>query len=77
MIEDLPESDYAILLNIVAILAYSIENDEPLAVKMETVQTILESMEVNKSLPELAIQETEDGYVKFGCVLVNGEENDA
>lgn len=67
------ESNYAILLLFVGLLAYSIENDEPMAVPSETVEKIMRSMAANNQVPQLAIEEDENGHIKFGCVLVEGD----
>lgn len=72
------ETSYGILLLFVSLLAYSVENNEPMAVKSETIEDIMRTMAANNQAPQLVIQENEgDGYIKFGCILVNGEQIDA
>ena len=67
------ETNYALLLLFVGLLAYSIENDEPMAVNSETIENIMKSMASNNQVPQLAIEEDGNGHIKFGCVLVEGE----
>lgn len=73
------ESSYGILLLFVSLLAYSIENNEPMSVKSETIEDILRSMAANNQVPQLVIQDNngDEKTIKFGCILVNGEENES
>lgn len=72
------ESSYGILLLFVSLLAYMVENDEPMAVKSDTIEDIMRSMAANNQVPQLVIQENEDGkYIKFGCILVDGEVDES
>jgi len=72
------ETNYGILLLFVSLLAYSVENGEPMAVKSETIEDIMKSMAANNQVPQLVIQENQEGddYIKFGCILVDGEMPD-
>lgn len=71
------ETNYGILLLFVSLLAYSVENGEPMAVKSETIENIMRSMAEQGQVPQLIVQDNgDDEYIKFGCILVNGEEVD-
>jgi hypothetical protein len=72
------ETNYGILLLFVSLLAYSMENGEPMAVKSETIEDIMKSMAANNQVPQLVIQENQDGgdYIKFGCILEKAEMTD-
>lgn len=68
-------TNYGILLLFVSLLAYSVENNEPMAVKSETIEEIMKAMAANNQVPQLVIQENQEGddYIKFGCILVGAE----
>lgn len=72
------ETNYGILLLFVSLLAYSVENGEPMAVKSETIENIMRSMAENSQVPQLVIQDNGDTeYIKFGCILTKGEEDES
>lgn len=76
--EDLNVDEGMVTLAMV-LLAYMIENDEPLAVRMETVEMLFETVIKSGRIPQFILHESEDGkYLKAGTTLVdeNGEVTD-
>lgn len=67
---------YGMLLIHISFLAYSIENNEPMAVKADTIEDIIKAMAENDQVPQVMIDDSQEGYIKFGTLLVNKEEED-
>lgn len=68
--------EYGIVAVAIGLLAYMIENEEPVAVKMETVQMLFDTVVANGRVPQFVVQESEDGqHLKIGTLLVDGEDD--
>lgn len=66
-------SEYGILYLFFGLLAYMMENEEPIAVRKDTIDNLILNSEGR--VPHLIIQEAENGtQVKFGTILMNVEE---
>ena len=62
------------LLIHVSFLAYAVEHGEPLAVRSETIENILRSMAENNQVPEVMIDDSQEGYIKIGTLLVDADK---
>ena len=65
---------YGLTLVHIAFLAYALERGEPLAVQSATIESILATMVEKNQVPEVMIDDGQEGYIKFGTVLRDVEE---
>lgn len=72
--EELTQSEQAFLMIMYGLLAYMMENHEALVVRSDTIEDLMLNSFQTGKYPVPIFQEMEDGYIKFGATLSEGEE---